>query len=369
MAGRRGTGGTGNSRLVRIGYRVMQDTVKTGIIGLGSRGLLWKTIVEKNPGLTLVAVSDAHRPDIPRQETYRYYEDYRRLLESGVDAVFVAPQNKYRPKVVIDALGRGIHVFCEIPPGRSVGDMEDIIAAEKKAGGVVLGFGFTHRFHGAVCKAKEIADSGKYGKILWIKGVHGKSGGADFESIWRSNREWAGGGILLDQGIRLIDLFLFFAGEFNEVKSVVTTSLWNIPVDDNAFALMRNAKGQVAMLHASSAHWKNTYALEIGLESGHMTIRGDLTPTGEYGPRETLTLLPRPTREEDRASGLFEEAITCFDTAAAAEREVDVFADCIRSGTTVLQGSSGDAMRSMKLIDRIYRGDRAWWRRWSLSGG
>jgi predicted dehydrogenase len=347
----------------------MQDTIDTGIIGLGSRGLLWKSIAEKNPMLNLVAVSDVHRPNIPRQEPYRYYEDYRRLLDSGVNAVFVAPQNKYRPKVVIDALARGIHVFCEIPPGRSTGDIKEIITAEKKAGEVVLGFGFTHRFHGAVSKAKAIADSGKYGKILWMKGVHGKSGGTYFESIWRSNREWAGGGILLDQGIRLIDLFLFFAGEFNEVKSFVTTSLWNIPVDDNAFALLRNSQNQVAMLHASSAHWKNTYALEICLENGHMTIRGDLTPTGEYGPRETLTVLPRPAREEDRASGLFEESITCFDISAAAEQEVDTFIDCIRSGKIVQMGSSGDALRSMKLIDRIYRRDRSWWRVWNSSGG
>jgi len=347
----------------------MQDVINTGIIGLGSRGLLRKAIAEKNPAFNLVAVSDAHRPNLPRQETYRYYEDYRRLLDSGVDAVFVAPQNKYRPKVVIDALARGIHVFCEVPPGRTVSDMEDIIAAEKKAGDRVLGFGFTHRFHGAVRRAKEIADSGKYGKILWMKGIHGKSGGSNFESIWRSNREWAGGGILLDQGIHMADLFLLFGGTFGEVKSVVTTSFWNIPVDDNAFALLRNSQNQVAMLHASSAYWKNTYAFEICLEDAFITLRGDITPTGEDGPRETLVVSPRPAREEDRALGLFEESIACFDTAAAAKQEVDVFADCIRSGAAVPQGSSGDALRAMKLVDRIYRGDRAWWRQWSSSGG
>ncbi|HVP96071.1 Gfo/Idh/MocA family oxidoreductase [Methanoregula sp.] len=346
----------------------MQDTVDIGIIGLGSRGLLWKRIVENNPALNLVAVSDVHRPNITRHETYRYYEDYLRLLDSGVDAVFVAPQNKYRPKVVTDALARGIHVFCEIPPGRSVHDMEDIIACEKKAGGAVLGFGFTHRFHSAVSKAKEITDSGKYGKILWMNGVHGKSGGDDFESIWRSNREWAGGGILLDQGIRLIDLFLFFAGDFSEVKSIVSTSLWNIPVDDNAFALLRNSQNQIAMLHASSVHWKNTFTLEICLEKGFITIRGNLTPTGDYGPRETLIVSPRPDRHENHLDGLFEESITCFDTAAATDREVDTFVDCIRSGTIVQMGSSADALKSMKLVDRIYRSDRGWWRRWNLSG-
>ncbi len=346
----------------------MQDTIDVGVIGLGSRGTLRKTIAENNPALNLVAVSDAHRPNIPRRETYSYYEDYRKLLDSGVDAVFVAPQNKYRPKVAIEALNRGIHVFCEIPPGRTVQDMQDIIAAEKKARGTVLDFGFTHRFHDTVVKAQELIKTGTYGKILWMKGVHGKSGGNDFESIWRSNRDWAGGGILLDQGIHMVDLFRFFAGDFNGAKSFVTTCFWNIPVEDNAFALLRNSQNQVAMIHASSTHWKNQYSLEICLENGYITIKGDLSPNGDYGPRETLIVSSRPTGDEERASGLSKESITSFDTAASWEREVDAFVDCISSGAKVQNGSSGDALQAMKLVDRIYRRDTAWWSRWKLSG-
>ena len=317
----------------------MQDKIDVGIIGLGSTGTLRKTIAENNPALNLVAVSDAHRPNIPRRETYSYYEDYRKLLDSGVDAVFVAPQNKYRPKVAIEALNRGIHVFCEIPPGRTVQDMQDIIAAEKKARGTVLDFGFTHRFHDTVVKAQELIKTGTYGKILWMKGVHGKSGGNDFESIWRSNRDWAGGGILLDQGIHMVDLFRFFAGDFNGAKSFVTTCFWNIPVEDNAFALLRNSQNQVAMIHASSTHWKNQYSLEICLENGYITIKGDLSPNGDYGPRETLIVSSRPTGDEERASGLSKESITSFDTAASWEREVDAFVDCISSGAKVQNGS------------------------------
>src|SRR5208283_4259137 len=145
----------------------MQDRIDVGIIGTGSMGLIRKAIAEKHPVLNLVALSDAHRPNISRTETYRYYEDYRKLLDSGIDAVFVAPQNKYRPRVVIDALNRGKHVFCEIPPGRTVKDMQDIIAAEKKNEGLVLRFGFNHRFHAAVLKAKEMTETGTCGKILW----------------------------------------------------------------------------------------------------------------------------------------------------------------------------------------------------------
>ena len=55
----------------------MQDRINVGIIGTGSMGLIRKAIAEKHPALNLVALSDAHRPNIPRTENYSYYEDYR----------------------------------------------------------------------------------------------------------------------------------------------------------------------------------------------------------------------------------------------------------------------------------------------------
>ena len=337
----------------------MRDRIDAGIVGTGTKGEIWKAIVERHPAFNLVAVSDAHRPNIPRQETFSYYENYRDLLSSGIDAVFVASQNKYRARVVTGALDRGIHVLCDIPPGRSVQDIRDIIAAEKKTKGTVLGFAFTHRFCEGVIRAKEMIHSGTCGKILWMKGVHGKSGGRDFESIWRSNREWAGGGVLLDQGIRMIDLFRFFAGEFKEVKSFVTTSFWNIPVEDNAFALLRTSQDQVAMIHASSAHWKNQFALEIGLENCGIVLQCDLFPSGEYGPLEKMIVYPRPFADKGDISGISEESTTIFTTAARYKGEIDSFADGIQNGSKVPLGSSRDALHAMKLVFRIYQNDAA----------
>lgn len=341
--------------LQEIRGTLVSDRIRAGIIGTGTRGRIWKEIVERHPAFNLVAVSDAHRPNIPRQETFSYYENYRDLLSSGVDAVFVASQNKYRARVATEALDRGIHVLCDVPPGRSVQDLLDIISAEKKGKGTVLGFAFTHRFCGAVIRAKEMINSGTCGRILWMRGIHGKSGGRDFESIWRSNREWAGGGVLLDQGIHMVDLFRFFAGDFKEVKSFVTTSFWNITLEDNAFALLRNSQNQVAMIHASATHWRNQFALEICLENGYIVIRGDLSPHGEYGPLEELIVCPREPDYGNYASGISEERVTVFDTRARYEHEIDSFADCISNGSNAQLGSSGDALQAMKLVFRIYR--------------
>ena len=90
-----------------------------------------------------------------------------------------------------------------------------IIQAEKDNPNLKLMFGFNHRRHYAILEAKSMVDSGMYGKILWMRGVYGKCGSTDFERAWRSNKDVAGGGILLDQGIHMLDLFRFFLRRFH----------------------------------------------------------------------------------------------------------------------------------------------------------
>ena len=73
-------------------------------------------------------------------------------------------------------LEAGKHVFCEKPPGRCVADVERIQSAERASRGRKLKFGFNHRYHGSVMEAKQIVDSGRYGRVLWLRGVYGKCG-------------------------------------------------------------------------------------------------------------------------------------------------------------------------------------------------
>jgi len=336
----------------------MSNRLKVGIIGFGKMGQIRKTVIENHPVLSLTAVCDPVPPPQANQG-WQVFRDYRKLLKADINAVWVCTPNKFTPEIVIAALNSGKHVFCEKPPGRNPEDIKNIIKAEKKNSGLKLKFGFNHRYHGAITEAKSIIESSRLGKILWVRGIYGKSGETNPEKSWRNRREIAGGGILLDQGIHMIDLFRMFCGDFGEIKSLVTNSFWGNDVEDNAMAIMRNKRGQIAMLHSSSTQWKHTFSLEIALEKGYVNINGILSSTASYGQGEKLIIATRQS-ENGFAPGNPREEMTYFNRDLSWELETSDFVDCIKNDRPVTTGSSRDALKAMEMVYRIYAADRKW---------
>ena len=333
----------------------MTSPLTVGIVGLGKMGLIRAKEIAAHPDTVLIAGADpdpntfADFPDIP---TSTRYDD---VIDSGADCVFVCTPNHITSSVVVEALDAGKHVFCEKPPGRDVEDIERIIAAEQRNAGLKLKFGFNHRYHTGIQEAERIVGSGRLGKILWLRGIYGKCGGQDFESSWRSIKEQCGGGILLDQGIHMLDLFLLFCGEFVEIKSMVNTAFWDIEVEDNAFALLRDAKGRVAMLHSSSTQWKHRFNLEIFLTNGYLSVNGILSSTRSYGD-ETITI-GRKQFADSFAQGKPREEVIYFDTDPSWKLELAEFVTCVKEDKPIWCGTSEDALRAMKLVYAIYDDD------------
>lgn len=330
---------------------------RVGIIGYGRMGRRRAAVVEAHPDLALVAVAD---PDIARDEklpgactVYRTGSD---LLGHDLDAVFVCTPNAATTDLVVQALERGRHVFAEKPPGRSVADIVRIRDAEARQPHLRVKFGFNHREHDSVRLSHSLITSGDLGRVMWMRGTYGKAGGPDYTGDWRANPDLAGGGILLDQGIHMLDLFRFFGGEFTEVKSFVGQAFWHVGLEDNAFVLLRGGGDRVAMLHSSATHWNHMFRLEIYLTDGYLVLEGFLTGSQTYG-RETLVVGRRDWNDRDSARGRPREERYYFDEDRSWDREVDDFVRCIASGAPVTSGSSLDGHRAMELITRAYEDD------------
>lgn len=332
-----------------------KDKLNIGIVGMGKMGRVRANVIRSHPALVLRAVCDVSGD----YQDCESFQDYRDLLNQDIDAVFVCTPNRFIPEIAVAALQKGLHVFCEKPPGRNLEDVKMIREAEQASAGLKLKFGFNHRYHEAVQEAKSIVDSGRMGRIMWIRGVYGKAGGSHYDKNWRNKHEISGGGVLIDQGIHMLDLVRMFCEDFTDIHSFITRSYWHIEVEDNAFAIMRNPSGQIAMIHSSATQWQHRFLMEIYLEKGYLTIDGILSSTGTYEP-ETLRIarclydsdgypLPNP-----------QETLTTYEEDKSWYLEIDDFVRCILEDKPVMVGSSQEAYKVMELVQKIYRADTEW---------
>jgi len=332
----------------------MNKPLHIGIVGLGKMGKIRADTIRDNKETILISGTDPNPPK-SGMDGIQLCPDYQAVIESDIDAVFVCTPNRFAPDVAVAALDAGKHVFCEKPPGRNLDDVERILAAERRNPGLTLKFGFNHRYHFGIQEAKRIVDSEIYGKVLWMRGVYGKAEGSGSPQEWRDDPEIAGGGILLDQGIHMLDLFRHFCGEFVEVKSMCTAAYWDRPLEDNAFALLRDASGRIAMLHSSFTQWKHRFTLEIYMSDGFVTVDGMPSSTRSYRD-EWITHARKHT---GYAIGNPHEQSTFCNTDPSWMLELAEFVDCIRTGGPVRNGNSKDAYEAMRLVYAIYEADES----------
>jgi predicted dehydrogenase len=293
----------------------------------------------------------------------RYYSSYRRLLDEKLDALFVCLTNDIAAEVTIAGLDHGLHVFCEKPPGRNVVDIERVIDSERRHPGQKLMYGFNHRYHESVQDALQIMRSGELGKVINMRGVYGKAKLITFnQPDWRTRREIAGGGVLLDQGIHMVDLMRLFGGEFLDVHSFISNTHWGYDVEDNAYALMRSQDGVVAMLNSSATQWRHRFHLDINLEKGSLILGGILSGTKSYGA-ESLTVV---RADPDNDAGDPKEQTTRYNHDPSWDEEIAAFGDAVLGGKPVLSGTSDDALRTMQLVFRIYFSDPEWRQRYQI---
>jgi len=201
------------------------------------------------------------------------------IQDKDVDVVVVATTNNLLAKITLPAVQAGKHVLVEKPAARRTRELNPIIKLARQ-NGVIVRVGFNHRYHPAFRKARELYESGVLGELMFVRGRYGHGGRIGYEKEWRANPALSGGGELIDQGVHLIDLARWFLGDFTDVVGEAQTYYWEMPVDDNAFLLLKTSKQQVAFLHVSCTEWKNLFSFEIFGKKAKLHIEG---LGGSYG--------------------------------------------------------------------------------------
>lgn len=336
--------------------------IKVAILGYGVVGKKRHDSINKDKKYHVTAISDISFQinAKPTDKSIQYFDDFKNLLNEvkDLDAVFISLPNKFAAVATIMSLKKNVHVFCEKPPARNIQELrkvKKILDQSNKR--LKLMYGFNHRYHHSVVSAKSLIDSNQYGKIINMRGVYGKSKLITFnQTDWRTKRDESGGGVLLDQGIHMLDLMVFFGGKFTKVHSFISNNFWKHDVEDNAYILMRSESGTIAQLHSSATQWRHQFNLEINLEKGSIILSGILSGSKSYGDEKLTIITARPN--EDNGQPI--EQVNKFNKDPSWDTEVQSFSDSIYQNKKIKSGSIDQALYIMLLIEKIYKADPLW---------
>ena len=321
--------------------------MNVGLIGCGNVGMKRALALGHNH-LTLAVDSDIKKAKalVKKFGAIEFSTNpYEAIEDKSIDLIIVATTNDHLAEYTLAAVEHGKHVLVEKPAGRNPNELIPIIRAAKE-NKVFVKVGFNHRFHPSFLKARDFLKAGALGKLMFVRGRYGHGGRLGYEKEWRADPEKSGGGELIDQGVHLIDLSRWVLGNLSVDSGFTHTYFWKMPVDDNAFMMLKTKTEQVAWLHVSCTEWKNMFSFEIYGKTGKLMIDG---LGGSYG-LETLTY-----HKMDPHMGLPETSVWKYKSKEdlSWKREIDYFINCIKHKTKP-DGDISDAKCALDIVKNVY---------------
>ncbi len=187
-------------------------THKLGIIGYGGMADWHRTNCVKVEGIEPVAAYDIDPKQLEKAETDGLiaYSDVDKLLANqDIDLILVATPNNFHKEYTIKALRAGKNVVCEKPAAMNSQELEEMIAVSKEVGKFFT-IHQNRRWDKDFNIVKKAIEQGLVGKPFTIESrVFGQNGAM---YGWRAYKV-AGGGMMLDWGVHLVDQILFMIHE------------------------------------------------------------------------------------------------------------------------------------------------------------
>ena len=247
------------------------------IVGTGVVARYHAQAVAKAPGARLVATcrSDAVKKAAAESEFGVPCETRfdALLARRDVDAVCICTPSGLHAAQTLAAARAKKHVLVEKPMALTVEDADAMIAACYDAG-VTLGVALQRRTEPAYQAVRGAIAAGGLGRpIMGLALIPYFRPQSYYESApWRGTWAQDGGGALMNQGIHIADLLLWFMGDAEEVQARAATLSHAIEVEDSLTAGLRFKSGALGSVVATTcaspgfAHRVEVYGTRGGVQ-------------------------------------------------------------------------------------------------------
>ncbi len=244
------------NRFVR--EKPVKDDVRYGVIGYGVAGKEHARIVHDYSSANLTAICDIdenkRRSAVERYKKARVYSSVDDMLSSEKLHVvsICTPHNTHCP-ISIKCFQKGISVLCEKPIATSIEDAEKMIMEASK-NGTCLGVISQYRVEYAPALLKTYVEEGKLGKIISTSvNVKFYRPREYYDGTWKGSLSEAGGGVLINQAIHMIDLAMWINGNISLFYSLSSSVRDYIDVEDNCVAVVRYSNGAFGTIDVSTS--------------------------------------------------------------------------------------------------------------------
>ena len=199
------------------------------------------------------------------------------LADPAVDVVCICTPSGQHAEQAIAAARAGKHLLVEKPMALSRADAEAMIATCEQAD-VKLGVVLQRRAEPLFRQVYDAVQAGDLGDLtLGVVTMPYHRPQAYFDQAdWRGTWALDGGGVLMNQGIHLVDLLIWYMGDPVEVRAYADTLHRDIEVEDTLAATLRFANGALATITATTtADPGFPHRLEIYGTGGGIQIEGE----------------------------------------------------------------------------------------------
>ncbi len=184
------------------------------------------------------------------------------LSDPNIDAVSICTPNIFHMDGVTKALKAGKHVYCDKPLGATYAESLEVARLAEESG-CVTQMALQYRFYTGTLRAKQLMEEGRLGRVLLFRAayLHPTGVNPDKPLGWKQQKQFGGGGVLLDLGSHIFDLMYWMLGEYDSVMTNNTIvypqrpgqngGLVDVDAEDMSVSMVRMKSGAQGTIEAS----------------------------------------------------------------------------------------------------------------------
>ncbi len=303
------------------------SAVRVAVVGLGRWAKVLADAAAKSDRLKIAncfSSSEKNRDAFSRQYGCRAARSYAELLnDPEIEGVVVTTPNDAHAQPILEAAGKGKHVYVDKPIAHTMADARLIDRACRDAG-VVLAVGHSARRLRGNRKIKEIVGQSGLGKLVMAECNYSNDRSLELTpDKWRWYKDKSPGGPLIQLAVHHADTLNYLFGPVKRVTAMVKRLYTPAEVDDATMTLLEMESGRLCYVGSSWASREAFYTYVYGTDANlYFTVDLDFWQRSDA--------VDQHSRLEIQRRGSSERRTIPLARGDMLREELEEFAACVR---------------------------------------